>query len=159
MAAKGISMRPAIALAMIGWTMLCSGCALVQDGSRNLCSGFCAPFEAHRENARNRRWAEDAWLGVSGSDGPCKRNDDYAQGFKDGYTEYLYRGGDGEPPLLPPLRYRHVKYQTPQGYGAVEDWFAGYRHGAGVARDTGARRWITGPTGLPEAHGPTTHEP
>src|SRR5205807_2557372 len=76
-----------------------------------------------------------------------EHSEDYAQGFKDGYAEYLYRGGDGEPPLLPPKRYRHVRYQTPQGYMAAEDWFAGYRHGAAVAHHTGARRWITGPTG------------
>lgn len=141
-------MRPAIALSLFGWSILCSGCALIEDGNRNLCVALSTPIETHREMARNRRWAEDAWRGVAGNGGPCKHTNDYAQGFKDGYAEYLFRGGDSEPPLVAPLHYRQLRYQTPKGYLAVEDWFAGYRHGAALARDSGARQFVTGPSGL-----------
>src|SRR5205814_477965 len=116
-----------------------------------------------KEMKRNRRWAESAWCEyTSWSGGGTKgvhHSTDYADGFKDGYAEYLYRGGDGEPPLVAPLRYRHTRYQTPQGYQAIEDWFAGYRHGASVARDTGVRRFITGPSGLHGSGEPAVDHP
>jgi hypothetical protein len=153
-------MRPVTALLLFGLSVLCSGCALIEDSCRNFCVAACCPFETHQELARNRLWAENAWAKACTTGGPRGFSEDYAQGFKDGYAEYLYRGGDGEPPLLAPKRYRHVQYQTPQGYMAVEEWFAGYRHGTAVARDTGARRWITGPTGwLPDPHGAPAHRP
>ncbi|MBI1830580.1 MAG: hypothetical protein HYR84_03910, partial [Planctomycetes bacterium] len=142
-------MKLAVALSLAGLGILCSGCALVQDARRNLCVSVCSPFEAHREQARNRRWAEAAWQQLACSEHFCKKSDDYARGFKDGYVEYVFRGGDGEPPLVAPLRYRHMRYQTADGYAAIEDWFAGYRHGAALARETGARRWVTGPSSLP----------
>jgi hypothetical protein len=150
-------MRRALALSWIGVSIVCSGCALVEDATRNVVVGVTAPIETHREVARNKAWAEAAWQKVCSSGGPREFSADYTQGFKDGYAEYLFRGGDGEPPLLAPAHYRHLRYQTPEGYQAVEDWFAGYRQGAATARDTGARRWITGPTGLlPEVHEPIT---
>src|SRR5262249_47332458 len=121
-------MRPAYALTLLGWCVLCPGCALVEDGCRNVCVALSTPIELHRENARNRQWAEATWQQVYAS-GPWPRTEDYACGFKDGYAEYLFRGGDGEPPLVAPLRYRSVRYQTPAGYQAAEEWFAGYRHG------------------------------
>jgi hypothetical protein len=153
-------MRPALALSLFGLNMLCSGCALFEDANRNLLGAVTTPIETHKEIARNRRWADTAWQKTCVDSGPRQFSSDYAQGFKDGYAEHLFRGGDGEPPLLAPLHYRHLRYQTPQGYVAVEDWFAGYRHGAAVAHDTGARRWITGPTGLLcEPPGSVDHAP
>jgi hypothetical protein len=41
-----------------------------------------------------------------------------------------------------------LKYQSPRGYLAIENWFAGYRQGAAVARAGGFRRLVTGPTSL-----------
>ena len=63
---------------------------------------------------------------------------DHAEGFKDGFAEYLFRGGDGESNLVAPLHYRQIKYQSPEGYAAIQDWFSGYRHGASAARASGA---------------------
>src|SRR5207237_1248141 len=71
-----------------------------------------------------------------------------AVGFKEGFAEFLYQGGDGEPPPLPPQKYRSIRYQTPEGYQAVEAWFAGYRHGAAEARKSGQRELVTGPSAL-----------
>jgi hypothetical protein len=145
---RASAMRPSFAILLLGLSILCSGCALVDDATRNVCLSLTTPVEMHREVARNRKWAEIAWAEVCRSSGPRGACEDYAQGFKDGYAEYLLRGGDGEPPLVAPQHYRHVRYQNPQGFQAIESWFAGYRHGAAVARDTGARRWITGPSAL-----------
>lgn len=145
-------MRPASLLALLGLCFLGSGCALVEDTARNALVTLARPVERHREEARNRAWAEQAWQQACSCDA-TPRSADYADGFRDGYTELLFRGGDGEPPLLAPLRYRGVRYQTPQGYAAISDWFAGYRQGAAAAKASGARELITGPSSL-RAHGP-----
>src|SRR5207247_1041528 len=102
-------------------------------------------LEEHAERARNRKWADDAWKTIGSAPEGCPYSVDHAQGFKDGFAEYLYEGGSGEPPPLPPRRYWSMSYQTPQGYQAVEDWFAGFRHGAWLARQGDYRKWVTVP--------------
>ena len=52
-------------------------------------------------------------------------------GFQDGFADFLYAGGNGEPPVVPPWYYRRTVYETPEGLASTEEWFAGYRHGAG----------------------------
>jgi hypothetical protein len=156
-------MRHALGLALMVLSIASSGCALVQDSCQNVLVSLKTPLEEHREKARNRRWAEEAWQQVAcashGFMNQVGHSEDYAHGFKDGFAEYLYRGGDGEPPLVAPLRYRDSRYQNEQGYHAVQDWFAGYRHGAAMARDSGARKWITGPSSLQaELDGAHVHE-
>jgi hypothetical protein len=99
------------------------------------------------EQNRNRRWAEEAWEHVAREHPAGAFSLDYADGFRDGFACYLYRGCADVPPL-PPRRYRGIKYQTPAGYRAIEDWFAGYRHGGTVAQQGGYRDWITGPSSL-----------
>src|SRR5207253_39443 len=51
-----------------------------------------------------------------------------------------------QPPPLPPACYRAVRYQTPEGYRAIEDWFGGFRHGVAAAREGGYRDYVTGPS-------------
>lgn len=141
-------MRFVFAPMLVGLSVLSSGCSLLEDATRNTFYSLRKPIEEHRENVRNRRWAESAWSQVCSAN-PGRFSGDYARGFQEGYAEYLFRGGDGEPPLVPPLRYRHIKYQTQAGFAAIQDWFDGFRHGALVARESGARQWITGPSALP----------
>jgi hypothetical protein len=62
---------------------------------------------------------------------------DYKAGFKAGYVDYLDAGGSGEPPGVPPYRYRLSCYQNPAGQQAIRDWYTGFRHGADVARSSG----------------------
>lgn len=140
-------MRFRLASVLFG-CMLCSGCALVEDCARNVILAMRTPIAEHREIARNRRWAEAAWVSVCSAE-PGVYTKDHGEGFKDGYAEYLFRGGDGESSLVAPLHYRQIKYQSPQGYAAIQDWFSGYRHGASAARLSGTRHWITGPSALP----------
>jgi hypothetical protein len=129
-----------------------SGCALIQDGARNICTDIRDHVDDARERVRNRRWAEEWWGQVcAASMQPF--SPEYAQGFKDGFVEYLF-SGNTEPPPVAPLRFRGYRYQTPQGYQAIEDWFAGYRHGVSAAIDSGYRRWITAPVAVPLPPGP-----
>src|SRR3974390_3207027 len=109
-------MRHALALALIGLSTACSGCALVQDSCHNVMVGIKTPIEEHHERARNRQWAEAAWQQVNTTCSGAGVSEDYARGFKEGFAEYLFRGGNGEPPLVAPARYRDARYQTQQGY-------------------------------------------
>jgi hypothetical protein len=146
-------MRPAHALWLLGMSIALSGCALVEDAGSNFHVAVSTPGEERREKARNQQWAEEAWQTVCKDTGAAAHSPDFAQGFKDGFAEYLFRGGNGELPLAAPLRYRDICYQNPQGYQAVQDWFDGYRLGTAKAHDSGARKWITGPSPLhPEPH-------
>ena len=125
-----------------------AGCSLVENGACILPYRVRESLDDCAEGRRNRCWAEQAWKQVRAGEGGERYSADYGDGFKDGFADYLFAGGDCEPPPLPPNKYRALCYQTPQGYQAVEDWFTGYRHGATVARDGGYREWVTGPSSL-----------
>jgi hypothetical protein len=82
-------------------------------------------------------------LAVSpGQDYSC----DYCRGFKEGFADYLYEGGTGEPPDLPPRNYWRIGYQTPAGRRAIGEYFDGFRHGAGVCQASGLRQYTTVPS-------------
>jgi hypothetical protein len=101
--------------------------------------------EDFRECRRNRAWAEAAWEQVCRMHPGEHFAEDHAKGFQAGFTEHLYRGTVAPPPL-PPACYRTVRYQTPEGYRAIESWFAGFRHGVSVAQAGGYRDCVTGPS-------------
>jgi hypothetical protein len=71
---------------------------------------------------------------------------DFAHGFKDGFADYVYAGGTGEPPPLPPRYYWKTRYETPQGHQAIADWFAGFRLRAELARESGYRELVMIPS-------------
>jgi hypothetical protein len=98
---------------------------------------------------RNRRRADDAWQHVRRGFGEQGWTKDYAAGFKDGYADYLDNGGNGEPPGTAPFRYQLRPYQTPDGLRAIDDWFAGFRHGAALARVSGYRETVIIPLSSP----------
>lgn len=77
----------------------------------------------------------------------CSR--DFADGFVDGYARYLDKGGDGNPPPLPPRRYWRVHCRTPEGKQVVEEYFAGFRAGSAAAIASGFRSVDTVATSLP----------
>ena len=133
---------------LVSLLVLGPGCTLCHDAASLAVFKVRESMEDFSESVRNRKWAEGAWEDLQGANPDVAFSEDYAQGFKDGFAHYLFRGGNGEPPPLPPRHYRKLSYQTPQGYQAIEDWFAGFRHGASMARQNGYRQWITGPSPL-----------
>jgi hypothetical protein len=141
-------MRQLVVVSMIALSACSSGCALLCDATSLMVFKVRESVEDCHESVRNHKWAEEAWVRVRAGTPGAPYSKDYAQGFKDGFAYFLFHGGTGEPPALPPSGYRKVAYQTPQGYQAIEDWFAGYRHGASVARESGYRQWVTGPSAL-----------
>jgi hypothetical protein len=92
------------------------------------------------------RHAEEAWdaLGLRKT-----ASKDYHDGFVEGFVDYLDAGGNGEPPVAPPFRYRLTFYKNPWGQEATADWFAGFRHGAAVARRSGLRAQVVVPLSAP----------
>jgi hypothetical protein len=85
-----------------------------------------------------RRRAEQAWAEACGAPGR-RFSRAYHDGFVEGFIDYVEAGGSGEPPYLPPFRYRLTPYRTADGVAVIEDWYAGFRHGAAVARGSGMR--------------------
>lgn len=126
------------------------GCSVIGNGFRTLVGEpltYCAKWEENRAKARYRAWADDTWKKIQ-ADEPGRFSPAYACGFKDGFVDYLDAGGNGEPPALPPRKYWQEGYENPAGHAAIRDWFAGFRHGAAVACQTGARRCATVPTSV-----------
>ena len=132
--------------------MLSLGCAMVGSGIDHVVYATKESVEDHLERTRYREWAEAAWVEAVAHDPAGPYSEDYADGFKAGFIDYVDAGGTGEPPPLPPRRYQGFRYRSPEGYQAIEDWFGGYRQGAAVARQGPYREWITGPSSL---RGPT----
>jgi hypothetical protein len=130
-------------------------------GSAGCCSSFLTaaarnivelPIQACDEKMleqRNRRRAERAWAEVEHHFEGSFWTKDYAKGFMDGYADYLTNGGNGEPPATPPFRYRLHHYQTPDGLRAIDEWFAGFRHGAAMGQTSGDRDTIVIPLSAP----------
>ncbi|MDB5313289.1 MAG: hypothetical protein JWO38_7491 [Gemmataceae bacterium] len=93
-----------------------------------------------------RRDAREAW-GAVRSQFPQKAfTPAFRDGFLDGYVDYLDRGGDAQPPAVPPPRYtRNKKYFTPEGHALIRDYFLGFKYGVDVAVATGQRQYLTVP--------------
>lgn len=124
---------------------------------------YCEPEDDKASMALYRSWAERAWAEHAGDCPPTCLAADYGWGFREGFAEYVYAGGTGEPPATPPRPYWQVDFRSPEGSLGVQSWFEGYRHGARVARDGGYRRCATlrvsasladcGPCGRPNRDG------
>jgi hypothetical protein len=119
-----------------------TGCSVWQQARRTLISepaAFSWKWDRSRSLKAYRRWADEAWMAERGGCPDVAGDADYALGFRDGFVDYIYAGGDGEPPPVPPRQYWNVALRGPDGKAAASQWFAGYRHGANVARSSGYR--------------------
>jgi hypothetical protein len=139
-------MRSTYACLLLGVISL-SGCTVYDKIAHNL---FIDPAHYDRytdlfgEKIRHKCLADEAWNEIVARDGDVYSRH-YYRGFMEGFTDYLMEGGSGEPPPLPPRSYWRLYYQTPEGHQAIQDWFAGFRHGADVARASGVRDLVIVP--------------
>ncbi len=118
------------------------GCSVCQQARRTMLeepAAFAWKWDRARSLKVYRQWALEAWSLESGSCGEPGSTDDYALGFRDGFVDTVYGGGEGEPPPVPPRKFWNVGWRTEQGDAAAREWFAGYRHGAHVAQSGGYR--------------------
>ena len=125
---------------------LSAGCQLAADGTRGVCAELTRKTDEKREFRRNWQLACTVWEDEHAHSAGCSA--DFAQGFKEGFVDYLDAGGTGQPPPLPPRRYLAFRYQTPDGYQAITDWFAGFRRGAAAAAESGYRKYVVIPSPL-----------
>ncbi len=113
--------------------------------------GLVAHTQAAIEH-RIRSDAREAWRAVRAEYPRRAFTPEFRDGFLDGYSDHLDRGGDGTPPATPPLRYtRHARYFTPEGHLLLKDYFVGFKYGADVAAATGQRQFLTVPVLVPDA--------
>lgn len=142
---------------LLGVCTLTLGCSPIANFTRTIILEpihFCETGDKVIEWTRDRKLANAAWDQYAACNGGQAFSEDFADGFRDGYQDYLFAGGTGMPPPLPPRRYWKPKYETPRGYQAVEEWFAGFRQGAAAAQGSGLRQYITVSSSVPALNGP-----
>jgi len=145
------AMRTRLYRWIIGLCSLAQGCSPLADDTRSLIIEpiqYCEPLDDLIASSRSRTFANSAWVELKQNHPEQDYSPDYETGFKSGFAHYLYAGGTGGLPPVPPRPYWRSRYQTPEGYLAVQDWFAGFRHGAAAAQESGYRQWMTVPFSL-----------
>jgi hypothetical protein len=144
-------MRVTLAVSLGAFCLACSACAPIYRAVR---TSVVQPliYSRYRNEAVDcihnyllAREALDEYEGTHGGE----VSKDFACGFKEGYATYLYEGGPYEPPPLPPRCYWNSCYENPEGHQAVLDWFAGWREGAAMAKQSGYREMVLVPTSSP----------
>jgi hypothetical protein len=126
--------------------ILFSGCTVWNNALRTTRfepSLFSHKHDRRRSMAVYRGWAEEAWQQEWQAVPELGDRPDYAQGFRDGFVDYTFAGGTGEPPAVPPRKLWNVLDRSEDGRQRAADWFAGYRHGAHVSREGGYRSLST----------------
>lgn len=137
-------LRHALPLIMIG--AFVSGCALIDDGSRNLWHESFKVMDDATTACHIRRLAVDAWLDYDVCHGEEMYSRDYAKGFRKGYADYLSAGDLEAPPSAPPWRYRRPPFESPEGHVFIQDWYDGYHAGVIAGRASGQRPWFVLPS-------------
>ncbi|MAT68717.1 MAG: hypothetical protein CMJ58_04265 [Planctomycetaceae bacterium] len=136
-------MHSGLVVALMVWLAASTGCTVCRHAKRTL---FDEPAEysARRDRPRSiklyRQWAEEQWQQFSGDCGEGVEREEFGAGFRDGFVDYVYAGGTGEPPPVPPRKFWNAAWRNGEGHSASADWFSGYRVGSSVARDGGFRR-------------------
>ncbi|HEY2908896.1 MAG TPA: hypothetical protein VGI99_01550 [Gemmataceae bacterium] len=98
------------------------------------------------------RRAREAWQEVCRQYSRRPFTPEFHDGFLDGYSDYLDRGGDGQPPAVPPPRYTQNKhYYSPEGHVRLRDYLLGFKYGTDVAIASGQRQYLTVPVLIPDA--------
>jgi hypothetical protein len=126
--------------------VLFAGCTVCENAHRTMIgepSLFSNKHDRKRSIAVYRRWADEAWREEVASDAELVGRSDFGVGFRDGFVDYTYAGGNGEPPPVPPRRLWNVMFRAAEGRERSQEWFAGYRRGAQASREGGFRSMAT----------------
>ena len=147
-------LRSIIGLCLLMLSLSQTGCALYQETGRvfdlakrtvsrepNFYNYLGNDRIAQREA---RLLAEQAWIGVLAT--VQNPSPEYENGFTEGFADYLYRGGTGKAPLVPPRGFWKLRFQNPNGELKVKEWYAGFEHGVRDCQQRGIRDMWTVPT-------------
>lgn len=135
-------MRMLLTLSLLGLCAVAAGCNLLILGAGNIAEETHFKKEIVVSHHRLRALADEAWSELQKSGPAHSYSLDYELGFKDGFVDYLYAGGPGHPPPVPPRHYWDARYETPSGHHAIEEWYAGYEHGVQAALASGYRQQL-----------------
>jgi hypothetical protein len=154
-------MRTKLALWFGGLCALAQGCSPLVNSARTTIIEpiiYCRRIDNGVDCVRNKDLAQKAWEEFAAANVDVIYSPDFAKGFKAGYADYLYAGGSGQPPPVPPRYYWRPEFENPEGHRAIEDWFAGFARGAAAARESGFRQLVTVPASvvLPDVTGTGT---
>jgi hypothetical protein len=109
---------------------------------------YCRRLDNCVDLKRNKELAEGAWADFAQHNPDVEYSFDFEKGFKFGYEDFLYAGGSGQPPPVPPRYYWRPEFESGDGHRAIEDWYAGYARGAEAARESGYRQLVTVPASV-----------
>lgn len=137
-------------VACVGLMTPLAGCNLVHYAGHNLTNEPVSRVDEHKLQSRLRSESAATWREVCHQYPSRTFTPEFADGFQDGFVDYLDRGGEPKPPAMPPLKYRRSKYLTPEGHARVRDYFCGFKYGAEVAAASGNRQYLVVPVLLPE---------
>jgi hypothetical protein len=118
------------------------GCTICQQARRTLWqepAAYSWKHDRRRSSEAYLQWANAELAEESNRCPELFGNPDYVMGFRDGFVDFVWAGGTGEPPPIPPRQFWNVMLRSPDGKSRANLWFDGYRHGAAMARDGGYR--------------------
>jgi hypothetical protein len=124
------------------WCFCLAGCTVCELAKRTM---IYEPAAFSWEDDRPRslevygQLADTVWAEESGNCPEMATERDYYLGFRDGFVDYVWAGGNAEPPPVPPRHFWNVMLRSPEGKRRADLWSNGYRHGARVARFGGFR--------------------
>ncbi len=138
------------ALLIAGSIAPLSGCLLARDTARNLINEPAELVDNKKLSHRLRRDSRTVWSQVCQQYPSRTFSHDFAEGFEDGYVDYLESGGTAQPPAVPPIRYRRSRFMSVEGHARIRDYSGGFKYGCDTAAASGQRELITLPILLPE---------
>lgn len=131
------------------------GCNIAYYAARNVVNEPVQACDNVSRTGHLRKQARVAWREVREQFPRKAFTAEFRDGFLDGFVDYLDRGGNAQPPVVPPRRYTRNDYLTPEGHLLIKDYFLGFRYGLDVAVASGRRQFLVVPVLLPEqAAGP-----
>ncbi len=131
-----------------------TGCSFYTFSVHNLIHSPADRIHDREERRQFRKLAQRRWLEIQACSPINVYSEDFADGFEDGFVDYLFAGGNGEPPGTIPWKYRTPQYDSVQGIQAIQDWIAGFRLGSQEAMASGLRDLVIRPVPLPPAPDP-----
>jgi hypothetical protein len=96
-------------VAAMALVALLSGGCTVCESAKTILVDQPKQFFWERDRKESRAlylaWAEEGWASEVGRGACGSESPDYAWGFREGFADFVYGGGSGEPPAVPPRPY------------------------------------------------------
>jgi hypothetical protein len=137
-------------IVVVGIVPLC-GCTLIARSVYNINYDKEMRADLAEKSAEHRKLAQQAWLEYWSTCNELTPDAGMAEGFVDGFADYLDAGGSAEPPAVPPNQFRFGAGTSPAGRLTASRYAEGFTAGAHAARASGLRETSLVPVFLPIA--------